>query len=90
MGDRESELDERVSVSSNSKSVTNGREIRALNRNASFDLAQRHGGPKKTHVRTGSDFWTQAAEQASYIDSTRSSLVVDSELNTHLPKKVCL
>uniref|UniRef100_T1ICX7 Transmembrane protein 117 n=1 Tax=Rhodnius prolixus TaxID=13249 RepID=T1ICX7_RHOPR len=87
MGDRESELDERVSVSSNSKSVTNGREIRALNRNASFDLAQRHGGPKKTHVRTGSDFWTQAAEQASYIDSTRSSLVVDSELNTHLPKK---
>ncbi|KAF6199979.1 hypothetical protein GE061_006277 [Apolygus lucorum] len=55
-----------------------------LNRNASFDLAK--GCPKKMHVRTGSDyqktdFWARVADQTTYIDSTRSSLLVEQAQN---------
>ncbi|KAK9509714.1 hypothetical protein O3M35_006970 [Rhynocoris fuscipes] len=90
MGDRESEEEERVSVGSNTKSLVSNKEVRSLNRNASFDLAQRNHCTRKTHVRTGSDFWAQVAAQATFIDSTRSSLAFDAESNnptSNLPNK---
>lgn len=44
-----------------------------LERNASFETPK-----KKTHVRTGSDYWAEVAKTTPYIDrSTGGSLVTD-------------